>query len=87
MLVKDSQCAADVTEFGSRSVEIILCVLQGVITFLSILGSLLLISSYVLLKSLRTKSRVLITHLAVANFLQVFPNFVAVFMEFRVLKI
>ena len=83
MLVKDSQCAEYVTGFGSQSVETALFTVQGVITFLSVVGSVLLILSHVLLKPLRTKSRILITHLAVANFLQAFPNFLAVFMDFR----
>ena len=82
MLVEDSQCAAYVTEFGSQFVNTALYVVQGVISLLSIIGSVLLILSYVLLKPLRTRSRLLITHLAVANFLDVFPNFLAVFMNF-----
>ena len=82
MLVEDSQCAAYVTEFGSRFVNTTLYAVQGMISFLSIVGSVLLILTYVLLKPLRTKSRLLITHLAVANFLITFPNFLAVFMNF-----
>ena len=46
-------------------------------------GSVLLILSYVLLRSLRTKSRLLIVHLAAANLLQALPNLLAVFMNFR----
>ena len=83
MLVRDGQCAAYVTGFASQPVETALFVVQGAVTFLSIAGSVLLILSHVLLKPLRTKSRILITHLAVANFLQAFPNFLAVFMDFR----
>ena len=63
---------------------IIISVVQGVVTVLSIVGSLLLILSHVILYPLRrSKSRVLITHLAAASFLQAFPNFIAVFMDFR----
>ena len=62
--------------------ETALFVVQGIVTILSIIGSILLILSYVLLRPLRTKSRLLITHLAAANFLQAFPNFLAVFMNF-----
>jgi len=83
MLVEDSQCATRITEFQSHSVETALSIVQGIITVLSIVGSVLLILSYALFPHLRTKSRLLITHLAVANFLQAFPNFLAVFMEFR----
>ena len=83
MLVEDSQCATRISEFQSHSVETGLSVVQGIVTILSIIGSLLLILSYVLLRPLRTKSRLLITHLAAANFLQAFPNFLAVFMDFR----
>ena len=73
-----------VTGFDSNSVEIALSVVQGVVTVLSIVGSLLLILSHVILYPLRrSKSRVLITHLAAASFLQAFPNFIAVFMDFR----
>ena len=82
MLVEDSQCAAYVTEFGSQSVNTALRVVQGVISLLSIIGSVLLILTYVLLRPLRTKSRLLITHLAVANLLNALPNFMAVFMNF-----
>ena len=82
LVIEDSQCAAYVTEFGSGSVNTALSVVQGVISLLSIIGSVLLILTYVLFKSLRTKSRLLITHLAVANFLVAFPNFVGVFMNF-----
>ena len=82
MLVEGSQCAAYVTEFGSQSVNIALYVVQGVTSFLSIIGSVLLILSYVMLKPLRTKSRLLIAHLAAANFLNAFPSFLAVFMNF-----
>ena len=83
MLVEQSQCVANSTEFGSQPVNIALSVVQGVVSFLSIVGSVLLILSYVLLRSLRSKSRLLITHLAVANFLNDFPDFLAVFMDFR----
>ena len=83
MLVRDSQCASYVTGFGSQSVETALFIVQGTVTFMSVVGSVLLILSHVLLKPLHTKSRILITHLAVANFLQAFPNFLAVFMDFR----
>ena len=83
MLVEDSQCATRISEFQSHSVETALFVVQGIVTILSIIGSILLILSYVLLRPLRTKSRLLITHLAAANFLQAFPNFLAVFMNFR----
>ena len=83
MLVEDSQCATRITEFGSHSVETALSVVQGIVTILSVFGSVLLILSYVLLRSLRTKSRLLVTHLALANLLQAFPNFLAVFMDFR----
>ena len=83
MSVQDSQCAACVTEFGSNSANIALSVVQGIISLLSIIGSVLLILSYVLLKPIRSKSRLLITHLAVANFLSALPNFLAVFMNFR----
>ena len=85
MLVEDSQCAAYVTEFGShvQPVNVALPVVQGVVTFLSVVGSVLLILSYVLFKKLRSKSRLLITHLAVANFLNALPDFLAVFMDFR----
>ena len=83
MLVEDSQCAGHVTAFGSHSVEIALSVVQGIVTILSVVGSVLLILSYVLLPSLRTKSRLLIVHLAVANLLQALPNLLAVFMNFR----
>ena len=82
MLIEDSQCAAYVTEFGSQSVNTSLRVVQGVTSLLSIIGSVLLILSYVLLKPLRTKSRLLITHLAVANLLNALANFLAVFMNF-----
>ena len=50
---------------------------------MSIVGSVLLILSYVLFKKLRSKSRLLITHLAAANFLAISPSFLAVFMDFR----
>jgi len=84
MSVKDDQCAAFVTEFGSNSVETALSVVQGVVAFLSIAGSVLLILSHVLLQPLRrSKSRILIVHLAAASFLQACPNFIAVFMDFR----
>ena len=83
MLVEDSQCAGRVTAFGSHSVEIALSVVQGIVTILSVIGSVLLILSYVLLRSLRTKSRLLIVHLAVANLLQALSNLLAVFMNFR----
>ena len=84
MSVEDSQCAAYVTGFDSNSMEIALSIVQGVVTVLSIVGSLLLILSHVILYPLRrSKSRILITHLAAASFLQAFPNFIAVFMDFR----
>ena len=83
MLVEDGQCAAYITEFGSQFVDVALTVVQGIITFLSIIGSVLLILTYVLFRPLRTKSRLLITHLAVANLLSALPNFLAVFMNFR----
>ena len=84
MSVEDGQCAAYVTGFDSNSVEITLSVVQGLVTTLSIVGSLLLILSHVILHPLRrSKFRVLITHLAAASFLQAFPNFIAVFMDFR----
>ena len=44
--VEDSQCAAYVTEFGSQFVNTALFVVQGIISFLSIIGSVLLILSY-----------------------------------------
>ena len=80
MLVEDSQCAGRV---GSHSVETALSVVQGIVTILSVIGSVLLILSYVLLRSLRTKSRLLIVHLAADNLLQALPNLFAVFMNFR----
>ena len=84
MSVEDGQCASYVTGFDSNAVEIALASVQGIITVLSILGSLLLILSHVIVRPLRrSKSRVLITHLATASFLQALPNFVAVFMDFR----
>ena len=83
MSVEDTQCAAYVTEFESNSVNIALSAVQGIVTFLSAVGSVLLILSYIVLRRLRTKSRFLIAHLAVANFLQALPNFLAVFMDFR----
>ena len=84
MSVDDDQCAAYVTEFESDAVEIALSVVQGVVTILSIVGSVLLIVSHVILRPLRrSRSRILITHLAAASFLQAFPNFLAVFMNFR----
>ena len=85
MSVEDSQCAAYVTEFGSQSVNTALSVVQGIVSFLSIIGSLLLILTYVLFKKLRSKRprRLLITNLATANFLNALPNFLAVFMDFR----
>ena len=84
MSVEDGQCAAYVTKFTSDAVEIALSVVQGVVTVLSVFGSLLLILSHVILHPLRrSKSRVLIIHLAAASFLQAFPNFIAVFMDFR----
>ena len=84
MSVEDSQCAAYVTGFDSNSVEIALSIVQGIVTVLSIVGSLLLILSHVILYPLRrSKSRILITHLAAASFLQAFPNFIAVFLDFR----
>ena len=84
MSVDDDQCAGYVTEFESDAVEIALSVVQGVVTVLSIIGSVLLILSHVILQPLRrSKSRILITHLAVASFLQAFPNLLAVFMDFR----
>ena len=82
MLVQESQCAANVTEFGSQHVNVALSVVQGLVTFLSIVGSVLLILSYVLFRPLRSKSRLLITHLAVANFIDALPYFLAVFMDF-----
>ena len=82
MMIEDSQCAAYVTEFGSQSVNTALRVVQGVISLLSIIGRVLLILSYVLLRPLQTKSRLLITNLAVANSLNALPNFLAVFMNF-----
>lgn len=83
MSVEDSQCAAYVTEFGSHSVNVALSAVQGVVTFLSVVGSVLLILSYIVLRPLRTKSRLLIAHLAAANFLLALPNFLSVFMDFR----
>ena len=84
MLVEDSQCAAYVTGFGSQSVNIALYIVQGIVSFLSIIGSVLLILTYVMFRKLGSKSRrLLITNLAAANFLITFPNFLAVFMEFR----
>jgi len=83
MSVEDSQCAAFVTEFGSHRINVALSAVQGVVTFLSVVGSALLILCYVILKPLRTKSRLLIAHLAAANFLQAFPNLLPVFMDFR----
>jgi len=80
MSVEDSQCAAYVTEFGSQSVNIALSAVQGVVTLLSVVGSALLILSYI---ALSTKSRSLIAHLAAANFLDALPNFLVVFMDFR----
>ena len=59
-------------------------VVQGIVSFLSIIGSVLLILTYMMLRKLRSKSRrLLITNLAAANFLITFPNYLAVFMEFR----
>ena len=43
MSVEDSQCAAYVTGFDSNSMEIALSIVQGVVTVLSIVGSLLYI--------------------------------------------
>ena len=83
MSVEDSQCAAYVTEFDSYSVNTAMIAVQGTVTSLSTVGSLLLIVSYIALKRLRTKSRLLIAHLAAANLLQALPNFVAVFIDFR----
>ena len=84
MSVDDDQCAAYVTEFESDAVEIALSVVQGVVTILSIVGSVLLIVSHVIFRPLRrSRSRILITHLAAASFLQAFPNFLAIFMNFR----
>ena len=84
MSVDDDQCAAYITKFESDSVEIALSMVQGIVTVLSIVGSVLLIFSHVILRPLRrSKSRILITHLAAAGFLQAFPNFLAVFMNFR----
>ena len=82
MSVEDTQCAAYVTEFESHSVNIALSAVQGIVAFLSTVGNVLLILSYIVLRRLRTKSRLLIAHLAAANFLQALPNFLAVFMDF-----
>lgn len=81
--VEDSQCAAFYTEAGSHAVEVALFVVQGVVSFFSILGSLLIILSYVAFKSLRTTSRLLIVHVAVANFMVTIPNFASVFMDYE----
>ena len=83
MSVEDTQCAAYVTEFESHSVNTALSAVQGIVAFLSTIGSVLLILSYIVLTRLRTKSRLLIAHLAAANFLQALPNFLAVFMNFQ----
>ena len=82
MSVEDSQCATYVTEFQSNYVNIALSAVQGIVSFISVVGSVLLILSYIVLARIRTKSRLLIAHLAAANFLQAFPNFIAVFMNF-----
>ena len=84
MSVDDDQCAAYITKFESDSVEIALSVVQGIVTVLSIVGSVLVVLSHVTLQPIRrSKSRILITHLAAAGFLQAFHNFLAVFMNFR----
>ena len=84
MSVEDGQCASHITGFDSKAVEVALAFVQGIVTVLSILGSLLLIFSHVMVHPLRrSKSRVLITHLAAASVLQALPNFVAIFMDFR----
>ena len=70
-----------VTEFESNSMNIALSAVQGIITGISIgssVGSILLILSYIVLTWLRTKSRLLVTHLAAANFLQALPILLAV---------
>ena len=81
--VEDSQCAAFYTEVGSHAVNVALTVVQGVVSFLSIVGSVLIILSYVTFKSLRTTSRLLIVHLAVANFMVTIPNFLSVFLDYE----
>ena len=88
MLVEDSQCAAYVTEFGSQTVNTALSVVQGIVSFLSVIGSVLLILTYVQFKKPRSRPeskprRLLITNLAAANLLITLPNFLSVFMKFR----
>ena len=48
-----------------------------------LLSSVLIMFSYVAFKPLRTKSRLLIVHLAVANFMVTIPNLLSVFMNFK----
>ena len=83
MSVQDSQCAAFYTQVGSTAVDTSLAVVQGVVCFFSTIASVLIVFSYVAFKSLRTKSRLLIVHLAVANFMVTTPNFLSVFMSFK----
>ena len=45
--VEDSQCAVFYTEVGSHAVNVALTVVQGVVSFLSIVGSVLIILSSV----------------------------------------
>jgi len=82
-LVEDSQCAAFYTEVGSHAVDVALTVVQGVVSFFSIVGSVLIILSYAAFKSLRTTSRLLIVHLAIANFMVTIPNFLSVFIDYK----
>ena len=83
MSVQDSQCAAFYTQVGTNAVDTSLAVVQGVVCFFSTIASILIVLSYVAFKSLRTTTRFLIVHLAVADFLVTIPNFLAVFMNFK----
>jgi len=83
MSVEDSQCASFYAQVGSEAVETSLTVIQGVVCFLSTIASVLIVISFVAFRKLRTKSRLLIVHLAVANFMVTVPNFSSVFMNFK----
>ncbi|XP_065905242.1 G-protein coupled receptor 157-like isoform X2 [Dysidea avara] len=83
MFAQDSQCASFYTQVGSSAVDVSLVTVQGVVSFLSTIASVLIILSYVAFQQLRTTSRFLIVHLAVANFMVTMPNFMSVFMNFR----
>ena len=83
MLVQDSQCASFYTQVESPAVDVSLVTVQGMVCFLSTIASVLIIISYVAFKQLRTTSRFLIVHLAVANLMVTMPNFLSVFMDFR----